>query len=64
MPRVSITQTLDTYGYLAHITTAEEQALIEDLLQGAFGYIGAYKYSEGTTEWFWIDGPSSELPPV
>ena len=51
---------LDTYGYLAHITDENEQALVEDLLKDAFGYIGAYRYSGDSSEWYWIDGPDSE----
>lgn len=51
---------LDTYGYLAHITSAEEQKMLEDLLDGAYGYIGAYRYNDQSSEWYWIDGPESE----
>lgn len=50
---------LDTYGYLAHITTAQEQAFFYALTdKRSDGWLGAAR--DSAYDWYWIDGPASE----
>ena len=52
-----------TYGYLAHITSAEEQAFIETLTDGqSEGWIGASRKIDPNNPyaWYWVDGPENE----
>ena len=52
-----------TYGYLVHITSAEEQAFIETLTDGqSEGWIGASRKIDPNNQyaWYWVDGPTSE----
>lgn len=52
-----------TYGYLVHITSAEEQAFIETLTDGqSEGWIGASRKIDPNNQyaWYWVDGPENE----
>ena len=47
-------------GYLATITSQEENDFIQTKLEG-FGWIGGAEYpAEGTNEWFWVTGPEAD----
>ena len=52
-----------TYGYLVHITSAEEQAFISTLTDGySEGWIGASRKIDPNNpyNWYWVDGPVEE----
>lgn len=52
---------LDCYGYLAHITSAEEQAFVHTLMGNEKGWLGASRnIGSNPWDWYWVDGPASE----
>lgn len=61
LARSKYNSALDCYGYLTHITSAEEQEFVSKLMTGARGWLGARR-GIGTNpwDWYWVDGPESE----
>lgn len=50
---------LDCYGYLAHITSKSEADFVSPFFGTSTGWIGGARRT-GTTDWYWVDGPTSE----
>lgn len=48
-----------SYGYLATITSQQENDLIVAGMPSALGWIGAMRTSIWTHEWYWVDGPEA-----
>lgn len=53
---------LDCYGYLAHITSKEEQTYLSTLMdKNTQGWLGARRaVGSNAWDWYWVDGPANE----